>query len=213
MTNSLYAKLTGTLIGAWLILSLVLSALHVFSNATNSLGFSVAAGALLPIILFLLWYAASGQFRRFTQSLNPGALTYLQSARIAGFMFIVLQTYGILPALFALPAGYGDMFIGVTAPFVALKLANLERRTAFIAWQLLGIADLVTAVGLGVTDPLIYPHGTSMLAMTVLPLSLIPTFLVPLFLIFHIICIANANRLRGLEFLHAGKTDPARLSA
>ena len=58
---------------------------------------------------------------------------------------------------------------------------------------MLGIADLVTAVGLGTTARLISPDSPSMVAMTVLPLSLVPTFLVPLFLIFHVICIAQAR--------------------
>ena len=84
------------------------------------------------------------------------------------------------------------MTIGATATFAAWKLASPIRRNRFILWQLLGITDLVTAVGLGTTARLLSPHGAS-IAMTVLPLSLIPTFLVPLFLIFHLICIAQAR--------------------
>lgn len=85
------------------------------------------------------------------------------------------------------------MTIGATATFAAWQLTNPARRNGFIIWQLLGIADLVTAVSLGTTAPLLSPHSASMVAMTVLPLSLIPTFLVPLFLIFHVICIAQAR--------------------
>jgi len=213
MTNSAYARLSAALVAVWFVVSFILSVLHVFKNASDNIGIAVAIGATAPIVLFALWFAASSQFRRFTQSLDPRALTYLQSWRIAGFMFIALQIYGILPALFASPAGYGDMLIGVTAPLVALKLANPDRRRVFILWQLLGIADLVTAVGLGVTASFIHPQGPPMLAMTVLPLSLIPTFLVPLFLIFHVICIANAQRLSEREFLRAGASDPVRLPA
>jgi hypothetical protein len=99
---------------------------------------------------------------------------------------------GVLPAIFAFPAGYGDIVIGATAAFAAWKLAEPAHRTGFILWQLLGITDLVTAVGLGTTT-LLDPHGVPMVAMTVVPLSLIPTFLVPLFFIFHIICIAQAR--------------------
>ena len=213
MTNSAYAKLTGTLIGIWFLLSFALSALRVFRNTADTIGIAVAIGASAPIVLFALWFAASSRFRQFLQSLDPRALTYLQSWRIAGFMFIALQTYGILPALFASPAGYGDMFIGVTAPLVALKLASPNHKGTFILWQWLGIADLVTAVGLGVTDRFIHPQGPPMLAMTVLPLSLIPTFLVPLFLIFHIICVANSSRLHEPEFLRVRTSGSAQLPA
>jgi hypothetical protein len=94
--------------------------------------------------------------------------------------------------VFAVPAGYGDMAIGASALYVGWKLATLARRGAFIVWQLLGLADLVMAVSLGVTARLLSPEGTSMGAMTVLPLSLAPTFFVPLLLLFHVICIAQA---------------------
>ena len=121
-------------------------------------------------------------------------LTLVQSWRIAGFTFLVLAAYGILPALFALPAGWGDIAIGATAPIVALALAAPGHRKSFIVWQLLGVMDLVTAVALGTLAPVLNPHGIAAGAMTVLPMSLIPTFAVPLFLILHIICIAQAIR-------------------
>jgi hypothetical protein len=96
--------------------------------------------------------------------------------------------------MFALPAGWGDMAIGVTAPFVALALTSPAHRKSFIFWQILGITDLVTAVSLGVLSSVLNPHGIGAGAMTMLPMSLISTFEVPLFLILHIICIAQAVR-------------------
>ena len=126
-------------------------------------------------------------------------LTSAQFWRLIGFTFPLLEAHRVLPAIFAWPAGYGDMFIGATAFFAAWQLAVPQRRNGFIAWQLLGILDLVTAVGLGTTAGLIDPHGVPMAAMTRLPLSLIPTFLVPLFFIFHVICIAQARSWKAGE--------------
>ena len=60
--------------------------------------------------------------------------------------------------------------------------------------QLLGITDLVNAVGMGVAARFINPHGIATSAMTVLPMSLIPTFAVPLFMILHFISIAQARQ-------------------
>jgi hypothetical protein len=117
----------------------------------------------------------------------------MQSSRILGLVLVLLQAYGVLPAIFALPAGYGDIAIGATASFMAWKLANPSHRNRFLLWQGLGIADLVMAVSLGTGARLLSPHSTSMAAITVLPLSLVPTFPVPLFLIFHVICIAQAK--------------------
>ena len=44
-------------------------------------------------------------------------------------MFVVLYGFGILPGVFALPAGLGDMAIGATAPFIAWKLADAAHRS------------------------------------------------------------------------------------
>ncbi len=149
---------------------------------------------LAPIVLFLSWYTASEGFRNFVLSLTLRTLTAVQTWRIMGFLFLILNARGILPALFALPAGLGDMAIGATAPFIAWKLADPGHRKAFIAWQVLGMLDLVTAVTLGTTARPISPAASGTAAMTVLPLSLIPTFIVPLLMIIHMICIAQARR-------------------
>jgi len=176
-----YGKLTAGLLAAWFLFALSASAAHLFRNDENRFGIQVALAAVLPILIFGVWFAASKEFRQFTLSLNPSILTLAQSWRLIGFTFILLEAHGALPAMFALPAGYGDMFI-----------ANPAHRTSFIVWQALGITDLVFAVGLGTTAGLLDP-GSSMAPMTVLPLSLVPTFLVPLFLMFHVISIAQAR--------------------
>jgi hypothetical protein len=188
-----YAKLVTVLVSGWFIVSLALSALDVFRNPTNGVGLSVALAAVGSIVVFSIWRAASPGFRRFTLSLDPRVLASLQTARVIGVIFPILAARGVFPELFARPAGYGDLFIGVSAPLVALLLATPRHRLAFIVWQILGITDLVVAVGLGTTAPLIAPGSIPMAAITVLPLSLIPTFLVPLFLIIHAISIAQAR--------------------
>jgi hypothetical protein len=188
-----YGKLTFGLVVGWFISVLSASALHLFKNDSNRFGLAVAIAALTPMVVFSLWFAASERFREFALSLNPRILTSAQSWRIVGFTFVLLEARGVLPGIFALPAGYGDMAVGATASFVAWKLANPGHRNSFVLWQVLGIADLVMAVSLGTTAGLLSPHGPAMVAMTVLPLSLVPTFLVPLFVIFHTICIAQAR--------------------
>lgn len=149
---------------------------------------------LIPLVVFLLWFATSAGFREFALSLNPGILTFVQSWRIAGLAFLALYTVGLLPGVLALPAGWGDIAIGATAPLAALKLATFRRRRSFILWQVLGIFDLVTAVTVGTTARWISPNEVGTGLMTVLPLSLIPTFAVPLLMMLHIICIAALPR-------------------
>jgi hypothetical protein len=189
-----YGKLTAGSIAAWFVFSLTASALYWFRNGPNDPPLPLGLAAGIPILLFLAWFAASAGFRQFTLFLDPRILTWVQSWRIAGFVFLVLASFGILPELFAMSAGWGDVFIGATALLVGVKLASPDHRRAFIVWQVLGITDLVAAVALGTLARAINPHGIATDAMTVLPMSVIPTFAVPLFLILHIICIAQARR-------------------
>jgi len=197
---SKYAKLSAGLIAAWLVLTLSASALHLFVNAPNKPPAAFGLAVLTPVVLFLVWFASSPGFRQFVLSLSPRALTLVHSLRIAGFVFLVLSSYKILPAYFALSAGWGDIIIGATAPLAAFWLANPAHRRGFIFWQLLGIADLVNALALGTLSAVIDPHGIPTAAMTVLPMSYIPTFAVPMFLILHIICIAQARRWPATHF-------------
>lgn len=198
MTKAVYGRLTAGLIAAWFLLSLTASAFHVFSTPPDRPPLPLLLAVVIPIAVFLIWYRASRTFKAFVLALNPRILTSIHSWRIAGFVFLVLYTYGILPGVFALPAGWGDIAIGATALLVGMKLSNPRHRRSFIAWQLLGVADLVAAITLGAAARFIEPqadlNGIATSPMTVLPLSLIPTFAVPLLLILHMICIAQAAR-------------------
>ncbi len=198
-----YAKLVGTLVVAWFVAAFAAGAEGVFTNTLGRLGIAIAVAATVPILVFTVWYFADSGFRQFTQSLNAGTLTLLHSWRVLGLTFVVLQMYRLLPATFGLSAGYGDIIVGATAAFVGLRLANPAGRGWFVAWQYLGMADLITAVALGTTTPVFHPNGISMTPMTVLPLSLIPTFFVPLLFIFHVICLAQARRWKT-ETGHTG---------
>ena len=188
-----YAKLVAVVLVAWFAFALIAGALGFFQNQGNRIGAAVGIAAGVPLVLFAVCFAASDSFRKFALGLNARTLTFAQSGRMIGVTFVILQARGVLPAIFAWPAGYGDIFIGATAALVAAKLYGPSHRGSFSFWQGLGILDLVTAVGLGTTAGLIQPHSVPMAPMTVLPLSLIPTFLVPLYFIFHVICIAQAR--------------------
>jgi hypothetical protein len=196
--NAKYGRLTAALLIVWLGISITASKLSLFHAGSKYAVFPpipLGLAVLLPIAFFLLWFTVSRRFRQFALSLNPTALTIAQTWRIGGITFVTLQAFHILPGVFAQPAGWGDVFIGVTAPFVALYLARPGHKKTFIAWNIVGVIDLVNAVALGVLSSTavgILRPSVSTDAMTVLPLSLVPTFAVPLLLIVHIILIAQA---------------------
>jgi len=152
----------------------------------------VAVAILLPLVVFAVDRRLGSPLLGGLQRLDLPALIGLQTFRIVGVIFIVAWFGGTLPGGFALPAGIGDVAIGLAAPFVAA--AVIARRPHHIAlariWNVLGAADLITAVTTGVL------HGRSPIgllagpvttdAMARYPLSLIPTFLVPLALMLHL---------------------------
>jgi hypothetical protein len=185
-----YRTLISTLIALWFAGAIIASALLVFKDGRIPAGF----GALAPVLAFGIWASASPRFRQFLLTSDLRTLTFLQAWRVAGFVFVVAGAYRILPSAFAFPAGYGDLFIGLTAPFAANFLTKPERRRALIAWQFLGVLDLLMAVTLGVfAPPRVHLIGGALTTapLTVLPLSMVPTFAVPLVMILHITCIAK----------------------
>ncbi len=193
-----YGVVTAVVVALWFVLAFSAAAFGVLQNAYQMIGVPVALFAGVPLLLFAVLLAGSARFRRFALAADPRVLTFLQSWRIIGFTFVLLQARELLPAIFALPAGYGDMAIGFTAPIVALLLARPAQARGFILWNALGMLDLVAAVSLGVTARL-FTASPTMLPMTVLPLSLMPTFLVPLFFMLHVIGVVKAAGWLGTE--------------
>lgn len=103
--------------------------------------------------------------------------------RIGGIFFIWGMTQGLLDPAFAIPAGVGDILIGVTAiPFAIFLWKGYSwSKYALVVWSVLGIADLINAVTLGViTNP---DFRTS--TMATFPWILVPTVAVPTALALH----------------------------
>ena len=199
MSGRDYRKLAIGIIAAWFVFAVSAGGAHVFKQGAAGLPVALGLSVAIPILVFWIWFRTSAGFREFALSLDPRVLTIVQSWRIAGFVFVVLYFYGILPGMFANPAGWGDIAVGLTAPWVAMKLAEPGHRKGFIFWNALGLLDLLVAVTTGTTSGLVHPGGLAADAMTVLPLSIVPTFLVPLFGILHIIVIAQARRWPEVE--------------
>jgi hypothetical protein len=167
--------------------------------ATSGPPLLLAATIATPLLLF----AADGRFGHplfgGLTALGLSALVAAQTYRVVGAVFVVAAADGALPAGFALPAGLGDVAVGMAAPFVAAAIVAgkpYARRLA-VAWNLFGLADLIVAVTLGLA------HSSSALgflasspttdAVARYPLSLVPTFLVPISIILHVLALRRAR--------------------
>jgi hypothetical protein len=144
------------------------------------------------------WFAlTSERFRAWARSLDLHFLTMLQTWRVVGLAFLALAATGSLPDGFAVPAGSGDLAVGVTAPLVALYAIGRNRlgRRIYLGWTAFGALDLVNAVALGVlySDSRIGLLATDVSTdlMEELPMVLIPAFGVPFTLVLHLISVIN----------------------
>ena len=120
-------------------------------------------------------------------------LVALHTWRILGIVLLWGASQGILHPAFGIPAGVGDILIGLTAiPFAYILRKGFSwSKYALVVWSVLGITDLINAISLGL---LTSESGRS--AMTTFPWILIPTVGVPLALALHGITL---YRLRNME--------------
>src|SRR5262245_46521871 len=145
----------------------------------------------LPPVIGLTLLMRSSRIAAAIDAAPPDWLVSIQVYRVLGANFLVLWAYGAIPGVFALPAGSGDLLVGLLALPTALYLASgaAHGRAVAVAWNLLGIGDLVTAVTLGaLSSPgplqLLSKDHPNVVAF-LYPIVMTPTFAVPLSLILH----------------------------
>jgi hypothetical protein len=181
----------GALLAAWLAAAVATGGADVFLGRADDALPAIAGGVFIPIAAGVLLTRIPAVRDALAAPRVLALLTLVNIWRIAGIMFITLYLHNLLPAHFALPAGIGDVIIGLAAPFVAYALwKRPTRRRPAIIFHALGLLDLAMAVTLGVTSApgalQVFTAGPNTLPMTVLPEVLVPTFLLPLGVIIHI---------------------------
>jgi hypothetical protein len=197
--------MVGIVIFFWLVLAFILGANQTFVREPGVPPLPILAGVLIPIFVFLIAFWSAGSFRDFVMSLDLQLAAGMQAWRFAGLGFIALYAYGILPGLFAWPAGLGDMAIGVTASWIVIALKQRPDFAAsrfFRIWNLMGILDLVVAVSLGAFSAAFgigISEAITAFPMSQLPLVIIPVFLVPLFFMLHIVSLLQARHLAAAK--------------
>lgn len=157
---------------------------------------------VLPMTIALLALWRSSKLRRVLAAVSLPAVHGVQVYRIIGAVFLVLLAQGQVPAHFALPAGWGDVTVGLAAPLVALALARGARsaRLLAVSWNVFGLLDLAVAVGMGTgfLAPFLAPQLGSRVpstgAMGVFPMILVPAFAVPVSVLLHVLALGGLLR-------------------
>lgn len=171
-------------------------------------------GLFGPAIVVFVLFCSSRLLRRAVEAVPQEWIAGVQFYRVLGVIFLVLYGIGELPGVFALPAGLGDLTIGVLAPVVGLAYARAPRERAgwLRVWNWLGLADLVVAIGTGF---LTSPSRFQLLSLdkpneliSAFPLVMIPVFLVPLSVLLHFASLWKLRRAAELHGTQAAITLP-----
>jgi len=176
----------------WFVLVVILAATRAlyYEHGVGAPGLGLAVVA--PVVVLCSIVARTKSLHENFQRAPMWLLVGVHVVRILGISFIILYGSHRLPAPFAPVAGWGDIFVGISAPLVAWlayrQVANA--RPLLWIWNAIGTLDLLVAVGLGVTSSpgparLIFTEPSSAI-MSTLPWLIIPGFLVPLLFAVHI---------------------------
>jgi hypothetical protein len=191
---ALLAGAAAVLLGGWFTATALIAGHGWYDTALSQVPWlpAAAAGSLgtllalsrIPVVTRAL--AAPGMASR---------LVLPHSFRVTGVFFLLYLALGHLPALFALPAGLGDITAGIAAPLVARRLAQGTGRRAALWFNAFGLTDLAVAATLGaLTGYQLLNVTPSSAPISELPLALIVTADVPLMIALHITSLFTLAR-------------------
>jgi hypothetical protein len=195
----------GTVLFAWYALVFFLVCRGVFSSTLNKQVPLIAFAIGIPIIVGAVLMTTLRSVREIIAAVPQSWLVAFQLYRVVGAIFVILYMAGQLPGIFALPAGYGDVFVGLTALFVGAAEGRqlAVRNQLVVLWNWLGIADFVVAITTGFlsapTRFQIFSLDAPNYLIGSFPLVLIPIYAVPLSVLLHLASlskVAKAHRRR-----------------
>jgi len=100
----------------------------------------------LPLLLFLMVLVFNtGAFKRILISIPLDQLILLHRFRLIGSFFLILLLLGLLPPVFALVAGIGDIITALSSFWVAKLLREGHRHAKKVAtiWNSFGLLDIL----------------------------------------------------------------------
>ena len=178
----------------WMAVTGVIGTFGLYESPRSEAHHSILITVLTPTTFFAILFLLVPSVRCWTQRLNLAMLALPHAWRTVGFVFLTSWFFGVLPAGFAAPAGFGDFFIGIAAPFiaVALWLQWSGAIRAAVWFHILGIIDLFFALLTGITGFGVPDEQMSMIdPMSAYPLVIIPTVFVPLLLVGHVMALTK----------------------
>src|SRR5262249_48120539 len=131
---------------AWFVAAVTAGALGIV-NEPGRPPLVLASFFVVPILGFVLAFAASPSFRAFTDTIPLSFLVGSHLWRFVGIGFVIGWLTGALPAGFGIPEGFGDI---IAAAGAAALLPSIRRGTAspgwLLAWDIFGLFDPPSAL-------------------------------------------------------------------
>jgi hypothetical protein len=173
-------------------------------NGVFRTGFSplplLPAAIFLPVIVGAPLLLLSKRVGQVLDAMPTTWLVALQLYRALGVQWLAYWMRGLLPSIFALPAGTGDVLTGLFAlpAAIAMTAGTAKGRRAAILWNIFGLLDFAVAIALGIiTSPgqfqLIVPNIPS-IGVDAFPNVLTPAFVVPSSILLHLLSLRQLRR-------------------
>lgn len=160
---------------------------------------------LLPLMVGMPLLLLSKRVGQVLDAMPATWLVALQLYRVFGSVFLAGWLRGVLPGVWALPAGTGDVLTGLFAVPAAIALAagTAEGRKAAIVWNIFGLLDFAVAITLG----LMTAPGPLQLIVTSVPSIgagdypnvLTPAFVVPASIMLHALSLRQLRRRAAIN--------------
>ena len=183
----------------WLSIIWSVAITGVFRPGNSTLPL-VPLAIFLPVIVGVPILLRSKRIGEVLDAMPASWLVGLQVYRVLGGIFLVGWARGVIPSLFALPAGIGDVTTGLLALPVAYSLVSRNGGAvrAGIAWNIFGLLDFTIAVGIGLATA---PGPFQLIAPSIpntgiglYPNVLIPAFAVPSSILLHVLSLRQLRR-------------------
>lgn len=190
-------RMAAVVLPLWFVVALALSSAEVFRGDRVP---TIEFGIFTPVVIGLVWLWRSETAIRLIDAIPQSWLVGIQFYRVLGLIFLLLNAEGSLPSLFALPAGNGDVMVGLLAPVVAVAYARgvVGRELLVRGWNILGLLDLAVAITTGfLTSPSplqMFSFDAPNELITAYPLVLVPVFGVPLAVLLHVASLVKLGR-------------------
>lgn len=188
---------------AWFLAALVVAATGVLSRVPPPV---VPLTIFGSVALVLVAHRRSAAVRAAVQAVDLRVVVAFHLVRIPFAIFFLREAAaGVLSPAFARVAAPGDLLAGglaVVALLVAGDLGTPGRRAAVLAWNTVGLLDMLAVVGTAQRLILVDHDPRMSSAFATFPYGALPAFVVPVILLTHLLVFA---RLRA----SAAATTPA----